>query len=470
MEEEVKESNEKKVKKHEIDMVNGSVLKKMLIFALPLMFSSILQLLFNAADIIVVGRWAGDNSLAAVGSTTSLINLLTNLFIGLSIGSNVLVAKFFGAKKQEQLGQAIHTSITLSLISGFALAVAGMIITEPILRLMQTPETVIHLAALYLRILFLGMPAMMLYNFGSAILRAKGDTKRPLYFLFTAGIVNVLLNLLFVIKLHMDVAGVATATAISQYLSAALIIRCLLKEEEGFRLNIKQLKIHKDQLKNILRVGLPAGFQGVLFSISNVIIQASINSFGDITMAGSAASGNIENFVYFAMNAFYQAAISFTSQNVGAKRYDRVKPIMIKSIMCAAITGVVLGNLAYIFGTTLLSIYTGSELVIAEGMKRLVIISTTYAICGMMDTMVGVLRGLGYSVMPMIVSLIGVCGLRLIWIATIFQIERFHTATTVYLSYPVSWAITFIAHCVCYILIMKHIKKKLPNESLVGHE
>ena len=468
MEEQVKKPKEKNVKKHEIDMVNGPILKKMLVFAFPLMFSSILQMLFNAADIIVVGRFAGDNSLAAVGSTTSLINLLTNLFIGLSVGANVLVGKYFGGKKIEKLNEAVHTSVTLSLISGVALAVIGFVAAEPILKLMQTPDTVLHLSALYMRILFLGMPAMMLYNFGSAILRAKGDTKRPLYYLLIAGILNVILNLLFVIKFHMDVAGVATSTAISQCLSAALVIRCLLKEDEGFRLSFKKLTVHREHLGSILRVGLPSGFQGVLFAVSNVIVQASINSFGDITMAGSAAAGNLENFVYFGMNAFYQAAISFTSQNVGAKRYDRVKPIMLKSVMCAALTGLILGNLAYIFGNSLLSIYTGSDLVIAEGMKRLAVICTTYAICGVMDTMVGVLRGLGYSIVPMIVSLVGACVLRIVWIATIFQVEQFHTPTVIYLSYPVTWFITMLAHCICYVLIMKHIRKELPNESLIG--
>lgn len=468
VEESVNESKGKKVKKHEIDMVNGPILKKMLIFAFPLMFSSILQMLFNAADIIVVGRFAGDNSLAAVGSTTSLINLLTNLFIGLSVGSNVLAGKYFGGRKTEKLNEAVHTSVTISLISGVALAVIGFIAAEPILRLMQTPDTVVHLAALYMRILFLGMPAMMLYNFGSAILRAKGDTRRPLYYLMMAGVVNVGLNLFFVIKFHMDVAGVATATVISECLSATLVIRCLFKEEEGFRLSFKKLGIHKEHLKSILRVGLPSGFQGVLFSVSNVIVQASINSFGDITMAGSAAASNIENFVYFGMNAFYQAAISFTSQNVGARRYDRVQPIMIRSVMCAAVTGLVLGNLSYLLGNTLLGIYSSSAPVIAEGMKRLAVICTTYAFCGVMDTMVGVLRGLGYSIVPMIVSLVGACLLRIVWIATIFQIDAFHTPTIVYLSYPVTWFITMLAHIACYIFIMKHIKKELPNESLIG--
>lgn len=443
-------------KKNEIDMCNGPILKKMLIFAFPLMCSGILQLLFNAADIIVVGRFAGDNSLAAVGSTTSLVLLLANLFIGLSIGANVLTARYFGAKKEKELSETIHTSITLSVISGVILAVIGIAAAKPILHIMETPDTVIGLSALYLRIYFLGMPAMMIYNFGSAILRAKGDTKRPLKYLVISGIVNVCLNLIFVIKLNMDVAGVATATAVAQCLSAVMIIRCLLKESGAFRLSFSKLKIHKEKLITIIQIGLPAGFQGVLFSISNVIIQASINTFGDTVMAGSAASANIEGFVYFAMNAFYQAAISFTGQNVGAGKYDRIKPILIKSVMCAAVTGLVLGNLAYVFGHRLLGIYSSSAPVVAEGMKRLSIICTTYAVGGVMDTLVGILRGLGYSIAPMIVSLIGVCVLRIVWIATIFQIPMFHTVTTIYISYPVTWVITSLAHFLCYLWIMKH--------------
>lgn len=457
-----KETKLVKKKKNEIDMINGPILKKMLLFTFPIMLSSILQILFNAADVIIVGRWAGDASLAAVGATTSLINLLTNMFIGLSIGANVLVAKFFGARKYDQLNDAVHTSVTLSLISGALLAVIGIVLAAPLLTLMQTPTTVLKLAVIYLRIYFLGMPAMMLYNFGSAILRAKGDTKRPLYFLTVAGIVNVVLNLLFVIKLDMNVAGVAAATAIAQYLSAGAVLVCLMREEEesGLKLHLKKLTVHKEQFKTIMQVGLPAGLQGTLFSVSNVIIQASINSFGDVVVAGNAAAGNIENFVYFAMNAFYQAAISFTSQNVGAHKYERVGSICIKSVTCATITGLVLGVLAFTFGETLLGIYTTSDAVIDAGMRRLAIVCTTYAICGIMDTMVGVLRGLGYSVMPMIVSLVGACGLRLVWIATFFQTETFHTPDGIYLSYPVTWAITAATHIVCFVIVYRKIMER----------
>ena len=447
-----------------MDMCSGPILKKMLIFSIPLMCSSILQLLFNAADIVVVGRFAGDNSLAAVGSTASLIGLLTNLFIGLSIGANVLVARYYGANNEKELSETVHTAMLLSMISGGILTVVGLFGAKYILILMNTPDEVLGLATTYLRIYFLGMTATMVYNFGSAILRAVGDTKRPLYFLAVAGVINVVLNLFFVIQLKMDVAGVATATAISQCVSAALILYCLRMEDGGIRLDLRRLRIFKDKLKQIMEIGLPAGFQGILFSISNVAIQASVNSFGNIIMAGNSAAANIENFVYFSMNTFYQAAISFTSQNVGAGKYDRIHKITIRSQICAVVTGLVLGNLAYLFGHTLLGIYTTSELVIEAGMRRLSIISCTYALCGIMDTMVGSLRGLGYSIMPMIVSLVGVCALRLVWIGTIFQMEQYHTVEGVFWSYPVTWVITATAHIICYIWAMKKLKRKVEAE------
>lgn len=445
-------------------MVNGPLLGKILLFSFPLMLSSILQLLFNAADIIVVGRWAGDNSLAAVGSNTSLINLMVNLFVGLSVGTNVLAARFFGAKKEKELSETVHTAIMLSLVSGAGLAVIGLLFAEPILRLMDTPDNVLRLAALYLKIYFLGMPALMIYNFGSAVLRAKGDTQRPLIYLTAAGIINVCLNLLFVIKFRMDVAGVGAATAISQFISAGLIIRCLLKEEDGFRLQLKKLKIHKNRLIAIMQIGLPAGFQGMLFSLSNVVIQSAINGFGDIVMAGSAAAANIECFVYFGMNAFYQAAISFTSQNVGAGKYERVKSIMIQTVFLSAATGIILGGAAYIFGPFLLGIYSTNAAVIAQGMIRIAFISLPYALCGIMDTLVGILRGLGYSIAPMLVSLMGACVSRIVWIATLFQMPMFHKVEFIYVSYPVTWTITALVHMLCLAWIMEH-KLKLIAEN-----
>ena len=449
---------------YEIDMCSGAILPKMLRFAVPLMCSSVLQLLFNAADVIVVGRWAGDNSLAAVGSNTSLINLLVNLFIGLSVGANILAARCYGAGDKEGLRQTVHTSILLSLLSGVVMAIVGALGASTILGWMQSPEAVRGLAAVYLRIYFLGMPATMVYNFGAALLRAVGDTRRPLYYLLTAGIVNVVLNLFFVIVCKLDVAGVAIATVISQVISATLVLRCLIREQGGIHLELRQMRIWPARLRQILQVGLPAGFQGVLFALSNVVIQSSVNSFQETVVAGNAAAANIESFVYAAMNAFYQANISFSSQNYGAGQYDRLRPILLRAQACVITTGVVLGGLAVLFGRQLLSIYTDSPDVIDVGLERLAIVCGTYAICGMMDVMVGSLRGLGYSIMPMIVSLLGACVLRLIWIATIFQLPQFHTPETIYWSYPFSWIITFLAHVGCYLWAMRRLQRHLAED------
>lgn len=450
----------KQKKKYEMDMCSGSVLKKMLLFAVPLMCSGVLQLFFNAADIVVVGQFAGSNSLAAVGSNTSLINLLTNLFLGLSIGANVLVARYYGAGQQRQLSKTIHTAIVLSIVSGILLTFIGILGARQILIWMQTPAEVLDLAALYLRIYFIGMTGTMLYNFGSAILRAVGDTKRPLYFLMFAGVINVILNLIFVIGFKMDVAGVAAATTIAECIAAALVLRCLMHEEGGIRLIPKELRIDKESFIRILQIGLPAGFQGVIFSLSNVVIQSSINLFGPIVVAGNSAAGNIEGFIYIAMNALHQATISFMSQNLGAGQYKRLNKIVITGEVCVMIVGLVLGNLTYLFGQTLLGIYSGSEEVIAAGMQRLMIISTTYAICGMMDVMVGALRGIGYSIAPMIISLIGACGLRLLWIATIFQIPQFHNPLIIYLSYPITWIISLVALIICYMWLKRRLEQR----------
>ncbi|MDD3217556.1 MAG: MATE family efflux transporter [Lachnospiraceae bacterium] len=444
-------------------MCNGPILKKMLIFAVPLMCSSILQLLFNAADIVVVGKFAGDNALAAVGSNTALINLLTNLFIGLSIGANVLVSRYYGGKHEKDLRETVHTSMLLSLYSGILLTVVGVVGARQLLIWMQTPAEVLTLAVLYLRIFFLGMTASMLYNFGSAILRAVGDTKRPLYYLFAAGIVNVLLNLLFVIVFHMGVAGVGIATVVSECISAFLVVRCLMKEKSAIQLVLKDLHIHGDKLKRIMQIGLPAGFQGIIFSFSNVVIQSSINSFGAVIVAGNSAAANIEGFVYVAMNAFYQATISFTSQNMGAGKYKRINKILLCGQACVIIVGIVLGNGAVLAGRQLLGIYSSSTEVIEAGLHRLSVVSRLYALCGIMDVMVGSLRGLGYSVTPMIISLIGACGLRMVWLATLFQMEEFHTISMVYWSYPVSWVITLAAHIVCFMIV----RAKLPDRKKI---
>lgn len=443
--------------KYEIDMCTGSILRKMLMFAVPLMFSSILQLLFNAADIVVVGRYAGDNSLGAVGSTTSLINLLTNLFVGLSVGANVLVAHYYGAKEKDDLRKAVHTVITISILSGILLTVIGLVGARQFLIWMDTPTKVLPLATTYLRIYFVGMTATMVYNFGAAILRAVGDTKRPLYYLIFAGVVNVGLNLLFVIKFDMDVAGVALATVISQCISAGLVLRCLIKETGGIHLDLRCLGIDKSNFMKILQVGLPAGFQGMLFSLSNVVIQSSVNGFGETIVAGNSAAGNIEGFVYMAMNAFHQAAISFTSQNIGAGRYDRVNKILYTAQLYVVIVGLSMGLAVVRFGEPLLGLYTNNPVVVDAGMIRLKYIVTLYFLCGMMDVMVGSLRGLGYAIMPMIVSLIGACGLRLVWIATIFKLPEFHTIEMIYITYPITWTLTLLAHIICFMIVRRRL-------------
>ena len=446
---------------YEIDMCNGPILSRMLRFSIPLMCSSVLQLLFNAADIVVVGRWAGDNSLAAVGSNTALIGLLTNLFVGLAVGANTLAAKSFGARDREELHRVVHTSILLSILSGVLLAVVGFFGARTILTWMQTPDNVLGLAALYLRIYFLGMPATMVYNFGAALLRAEGDTQRPLYFLSLAGVVNIVLNLFFVIVCHLDVAGVAIATVISQCISAALVLRCMTKDTGPLHLDLRKLRIHSRTMGKILQVGLPAGFQGILFSLSNVVIQSSVNTFGEVIMAGNSAAANIEQFVYVSMNAMYQATISFVSQNYGAGNYHRIRKIVVRAQCCVLVVGVVLGNAATLAGRVLLSIYTTSPAVIDAGITRMQIVCATYAVCGMMDVMVGGLRGIGYSVMPMLVSLVGACGLRLLWIATIFQLPQFHTIQMLYWSYPVSWVVTFGVHVLCFLWALQKVKHRL---------
>lgn len=441
-------------------MCSGSILKKLLLFTLPLMLSSILQLLFNAADVVVVGKFAGDNSLAAVGSTTALINLLTNLFIGLSVGANVTAARFYGGKSEQELSRTVHTSIALSIVSGLALTGIGILFAKQMLILMQTPAEVCDPAALYLRIYFAGMIPNMIYNFGSALLRSIGDTKRPLYYLLGAGVVNVILNLLFVIVLKMDVAGVALATVISQTISAVLIMRCLMKETGGIRFSFKKLRFDSRILGIILRTGLPAGFQGVIFALSNVVIQSSINIFGNIVVAGNSAAGNIEGFVYMAMNAFHQATISFVSQNYGAGQHKRINRVFLTALGCVTVVGLVFGNAVVFFGEPLLGIYSDNPEVIEAGMVRLLMICSIYALCGIMDVTVGVLRGIGYSIIPTIVSLVGVCGLRLVWIATVFRITEYHCVETVYISYPITWTITIIANVICFLCIRKRAYRK----------
>ena len=442
-------------------MCSGPILPKLLRFTIPLICSSMLQLLFNTADIIVEGRFAGDNSLAAVGSTSSLINLLVNLFMGLSVGATILAAKHFGGRDDKSLHETVHTAMAMSLISGLAITVIGFFGARRILILMQSPPEVLELAVLYLRIYFLGMTATMLYNFGAALLRAVGDTQRPLYYLTLSGVVNVVLNLIFVIVFHMDVAGVALATVIAQCISAALVVRCLIKETGAIHLDLRKLKLYPIPLKQILRVGLPAGLQGVLFSLSNVVIQSSVNTFGETVVAGASAASSVENFIYIAMNSIHHATISFTSQNYGAGNYQRIRRVFFIAEGCVIVVGLLMGGLILYFATTILKLYTTSAFVMTHALVRMRILCATYFLCGMMDVAVGALRGVGQSVMPMLVSLVGVCGLRLLWVATVFQIPRFRTINTIYTAYPLSWAITTLVHFICLYFVMKQVKKHL---------
>ena len=451
--------------RREIDMISGPLLPRILAFSGPLMLTGILQLLFNAADIIVVGNFAenGDKALAAVSSTSSLINLLVNVFMGLSVGASVAVAKAWGARDHQAVSKAVHTAVTVAAFSGLLVGVIGFSLAEPLLRLMGNPDDTRPLAAVYLRIYFLGMPANMLYNFGSAVLRATGDTKRPLYYLTVAGVVNVLLNLLLVSVFKMDADGVAIATVASQVVSCVLVILCLLRSHGPIRLDFKKLGIDGRQMRDIIRVGLPAGLQGSLFSVSNVLIQSSINYFGSAVMAGNGAAVSLEGFVYVAMNAIYQAALTFASQNWGAGKLDRVKKVMWNCLAAVTVIGLALGLLVLLLGRPLLSVYVRSdsedfEAIIRAGLTRMSIILPTYFLCGIMDTMVGQLRGVGCSLPPMIASLTGVCVFRILWIATVFEANQ--SPEILYWSYPISWAVTFAVHMVTWYVVSPNLFRK----------
>ena len=454
----MQENSKVRQKKYEIDMVHGPLAKKILLFALPLMFSSMMQLLFNAADVIVVGRFAGSESLAAVGSTTSLINLITNLFVGLSIGANVVVANSYGAGRREEIKDTLHTAMILAMASGVIVLIIGVLFASDFLLMMASPENVIDLAAVYLRIYFLGMPALMIYNFGAAMLRAVGDTKRPLYYLLFAGIINVGLNMILVICFRLGVVGVAVATAVSQYISAGLILWCLIREKGSLHFEFKSLRLDIGKMIRIMKIGLPAGLQGIVFSLSNVVIQSTINSFGAVIMAGSAAAANIEGFIFMAMNAFHQTAITFSGQNYGAGELKRVDKVFGLCVAFVSITGLGLGLLAVCFAAPLLGIYSVDPLVIEAGIVRLTYVCTLYALCGIMDVCVGILRGMNRAVVPMIVSIVGACGLRLLWVATVFRYVQ--KIEVLYIAYPVTWAITLGVHMVCILIVRRKEGRK----------
>ncbi len=447
-------------------MCHGPLLKKICLFAIPLICSTTLQLLFNTADIIVVGRFAGDNSLAAVGSNGAIIKLMLNLFLGLSIGANILVARYYGAQNKEDLSKTVHTTMLLSLYGGLAITVMGVLGARQILLWMQTPPQVLDLATKYLQIYFLGIIFTLIYNFGSAILRAVGDTRRPLYYLTVAGVINVILNLIFVIKFQWDVAGVAAATVISQAVASALIVVCMMRDKGAVHMEISRLKIHPIQMALIFRLGVPAGLHGMLFSISNVVIQSSVNSFGNVIMAGNAAAINIEGYVYFAMYAFSQTAISFTSQNLGAGNFKRILRVLFLTQCCVIVTGLVLGVSAWLFASPLLGIYSTNQDVIAAGALRMGYVSMPYLLCGIMDVLTGSLRGLGYVVTPMIVSLGGACIFRLVWIATLFQIPKYHIVQTIYISYPISWVLTFVVLGICFVWAFRRTVLHRNNQRL----
>ena len=437
--------------RHEIDMTEGPLLPKILRFSGPLILTGILQLLYNAADVIVVGNYAGHEALAAVSSTGSLINLLVNVFMGLSVGASVVIARKYGARDLAGMREAEHTAMTVALYMGIGVGVLGFVLARPMLEWMDSPPDVIGGASLYVRIYFLGMPANMLYNFGAATLRAVGDTRRPMLYLMLSGLVNVLLNLLLVIVFHMDVAGVAIATVASQVVSMVLVLLCLLRSHGPIRLELRECRIRWGSLREILQIGLPAGLQGSLFSISNVLIQSSVNSFGSLVVAGNGVASNLEGFVYTAMNAQHQACMTFASQNYGAGKNRRVRGTLWRCLGVVTVIGLGLGLLVLHFGEPLMSLYNSDPGVIADGMVRMRIILPTYFLCGLMDVMVGQMRGIGYSILPMIVSLTGACLLRIVWIMTIFAANP--TLQTLYLSYPVSWGVTFAIHFGCYWLL-----------------
>lgn len=448
--------------KKEMDMRQGRLWTKILIFALPLAASSILQQLFNSADMAVVGRFAGSNALAAVGSNSSFINLLINLFVGLSVGANVIIARYLGEGDDEKASRASHTAVVISLISGVFIMIVGIAITRPIMRFMSCPDEVFDLAVLYLRIYFLGMPFIMFYNFGSAILRSQGDTKRPFLCLLVGGVINVILNLVFVVGLGMSVDGVGIATVISNMVSAFMMFWYLTHHEGALKIKIKKLKIDKKILAITAKIGIPSGIQGMVFSFSNVCVQSAINSLGATIAAASAAAINFEFYVWMAINAFTQACVTFTSQNYGAGNLKRCKRVLYQCLGMGMICTVVLSFVFLYFGDTLIKFYTTDPQVIPHAMIRINYEVSFMAVCCIMDGLTGAMRGLGSSVTPAIISAVGTCGIRLLWVYTVFK--KWSTFKVLMLVYPVSWSVSAVAMIIAYVIIWKSVSKKLsPN-------
>lgn len=447
--------NNVKKNRFEIDMCNGSIMDKLISFSLPLMASGILQLAFNAVDIIVVGRFSGSQALAAVGSTTALINVFTNLFIGISLGANVLAARFYAAGKDREMSETVHTSITLALISGIMMAVIGVLLAKWALEIMGTPDDVIGQSALYMRIYFMGMPFFMLYNYGAAILRAVGDTKRPLLFLIISGATNVVLNLLLVIQFHLGVAGVAIATVISQCISCILVLRCLYLSDGSYQLRFNKLGMKTRYVKQIFQIGIPAGIQSTIINFSNVLLQSSVNSFGSVAMAGYTAANNILGFLYVSVNSITQACMSFTSQNYGVRKFKRMDKVLLECLGLTVIVALVLGGGSYLFGAELMHIYTKSSKVIECGVDIMLYTTVTYFLCGIMDLLPGALRGMGHSTVPMILSVIGTVGTRIVWIYVIFPCHR--SLDFLFISYPVSWLLTIVMQVICFYFVRKKV-------------
>lgn len=452
-------TKEVQANKYEIDMCNGTIMDKLISFSLPLMLSGILQLLFNAVDIVVVGRFTGSQALAAVGSTTALINLFINLFIGVSLGANVLAARYYAAGKQKEMSETVHTAMLFALISGCVMVLAGLFFSRGALELMDTPDDVISQAALYMKIYFMGMPFFMLYNYGAAILRAVGDTKRPLLFLVISGAANAALNLLLVIVFSMGVAGVAVATVISQCISCVMVLSCLIRTESSYQLSLKKLRIRPAYLLQIFQVGIPAGIQSTVITFSNVLLQSSVNSFGSTAMAGYTAANNIFGFLYTSINSVSQACMSFTSQNYGAGKKKRMDLVLRDCLILTVVIGLLMGGGAYLFGPELLHIYTSDEAVIACGMEILLYTTVTYFLCGIMDLIPGALRGMGRSAVPMLLSVIGTVGTRIIWIYLIFPAHR--SLAVLFISYPVSWLATIIMQAACFFFVRRNVHRKM---------
>ena len=445
------------MKRRDIDMLNKPLLPSIISYTIPIILTGLLQLLFNAADLAVVGRYCGHLSVGAVSSTGAITNLIVNLFIGLSVGTGVTVSHGIGSRRDDEVHKAVHTALPTALVGGAIMTVVGVCFSGTFLQWMGTTENVLPLSTTYMQIYFGGITFSMVYNFCASILRAAGDTKSPLIFLSIAGVINVLLNLFFVTVLNMNVAGVALATTISQGISAVLVVLALMRRTDACRLELRKLRFHKAALLKIIRIGLPAGIQGSLFSISNVVVQSSVNSFGnDYIVSGNGAAANIEGFVYVAMNAFHQTAVNFIGQNLGAHKFDRVKKVFRLCMICVCVVSITICTAVLVFGKGLLSIYiTDSPESIHWGLLRFGIVCTTYFLCGLMDVSTGSLRGMGASVVPMLISVLGVCGIRVGWNLTIFQIPQFHTLECLYISYPISWVVTFLAQSIAFLTIFK---------------